>query len=152
MVFDRDNIMLVEFVTYDGLVFQSEEKLMEYINGCDCEYETQNFMLDRYDHLENMTEEELRGDMTEEELEDMFDEFEHQVNVLLENYSISYRKGNYDSYTLCGTFGNMKAFAKEYDPHLDLSNPGDALSDVEQEADIDIDSGNEDLIVFRLTD
>lgn len=152
MVFDIDDAVSVELVAYEGKLFESREDLIKYIDSCDCEYLTENFLLDRDDHLKYNSYSELQGDMSDDELEALFDEFEHNVEALLTKYDISYHKRGRDAYRLSGTFGNMKAFAKEYDSHLDFGNPGEALYDVEETADIDIDSGDEDLIAFRSDD
>ena len=148
MIFDIDDAVSVELISYEGMFFESLEDLVKYINSCDCEYSTENFLLDRDDHMEYNSYSELRGDMSDDEPEALFDEFEHNVDALLIQYNISYSKRR-GVYTLSGTFANMKAFAKEYDSHLDFGNPGEALYDVEEAADIDIDSGDEDLIAFR---
>ena len=149
MIFDIDDAVSVELISYEGMFFESREDLVKYIDSCECDYFTENFLLDREDHLKYNSYSELRGDMSDDELEALFDEFEHNVDALLMQYDISYSKRERDTYRLSGTFANMKAFAKEYDSHLDFGNPGEALYDVEEAADIDIDSGDDDLIAFR---
>lgn len=161
MKFDKDDIGTIDMIIYEGMLFESEKSLMNYLDTCEAEYVTSNFLLTRGDHEQGLSRSDLVNclhqeyddpDDEEEAIDDMCCEYELEIDKLLDKYDISAKRVSgygyaHVTYKLSGTYGNLKKFAKEYSPYLDLNNPGDALFDIEEESDIDITSGDEDLIL-----
>lgn len=166
MKFDKDDVVAVDMITYEGMLFESEKSLMRYLDTCEAEYITSNFFLTRRDHEQALGRSDLVNcldqqyddpDDEEEAIDNMCYEYESEIENLLDTYDVyaqidrSHHYGEI-TYKLSGTYGNLKKFAKEYSPYLDLNNPGDALFDVEEESDIDITSGDENLILHNFND
>lgn len=155
--FDKDDIEVREFSVFEDMIFLSEDELMKYIDSCDAEFETYNFYLDTDDVYEFADRSELVAlyDDDEDELYAAEREFDNNVEELMSKYDINYtrggRSGSGRRYTLYGTYGNLKKFAEEYCGYIDWSNPGEHLSDCEERADIDLESGDEDYILGKLS-
>ena len=155
--FDKDNIEVREFVVFEDMIFLDEDELMKYIDSCDAKFETYNFYLDSDDVYEFADRSELLAlyDDDEAELYGAEREFDNNVDELMSKYDINYTRGGSSGsgrrYTLYGTYGNLKKFADDYCGYIDWSNPGEHLHDCEERADIDLESGDEDLILGRLS-
>lgn len=156
--FDRDNIEVKEFAVFEDMIFLSEDELMKYLDSCDAEFETYNFYLDTdelYQFIDRSEILDLDYNGDEDALYELEQEFDNQVEELMSKYDISYTRGgrNRDGYryTLYGTYGNLKKFADEYCGYLDWGNPGEHLSDCEERAEIDLESGDDDYILGHLS-
>lgn len=155
--FDKDNIEVREFTVFEDMIFLSDDELEKYIDGCDAEYETYNFYVDSDDVYEFVSRQEMidvYGD-DEDALYEAERTFDSTVADLLSKYDINYRRGPASGsgrrYKLYGTYGNLKKFADEYCGYIDWGNPGEHLSDCEERANIDLESGDEDYIIGRLS-
>lgn len=165
MKFDKNDIHTANMVIYGGMLFDSERLLIKYLDTCEAEYVTSNFLLTREDYetsldldhsdLVAMLDQRYNDpDDEEEAIDDMFYQYQSEIEELLDEYDIYVQidsRHDYEdiTYKLSGTYGNLKKFANEYSIYLDLNNLGDVLFDVEKEADIDITSGDEDLILHN---
>ena len=147
MRFDRDDISTLEYIVYEDKIFETEADFISYLDSCDCQYVTDEFILDADDHR-------FYGNVFDDDDEDAIEEFNHAVDALLIKYDISYallsRSYSGIKYELSGTYGNLKKFAKEYSPYIGLDNPGEALADAEFEADIDFDTGDDSFVAGKL--
>lgn len=151
--FDRDDIETREFLVMDDKIFFSDDELNEYLNSCKAEFDTENFFGDHYDMLEVIDEDELRGEMSEEDFEELCYYFDVTVENLIDKYDIRAHKypGNDMRYSISGTYGNLKKFCEEYSNDLQQSNAGEPLSDFEMDVYVDLESGDEDQILGRLS-
>ena len=155
--FDKDNIEVREFVVFEDMIFLDEDELMKYIDSCDAKFETYNFYLDSDDVYEFADRSELLAlyDDDEDELYTAERTFDKTVKELMSKYDISYNRGGRTGsgrrYKLCGTYGNLKKFAEEYCGYIDLSNPGEHLSDCAERAEIDLESGDDEYIIGNLS-
>lgn len=155
--FDKSDIEVREFPVFEDKIFLSEEELIKYIDSCDANFTTYNFYRDSDDIFEFSSRSELLdayGD-DEDALTDAAGEFDVNVDELVSKYDIHCRRGHATGsgreYTLYGTYGNLKKFANEYCGYIDLGNPGEHLSDCEEFADVDFESGDEDYILGNLS-
>lgn len=155
--FDKDSIEAREFVVFEDMIFLDEYELMGYLDSCDAEFETYNFYIDTDDVYEFADRSELVAlhDGDEDALYAAEREFDRKVSELMSKYDISYSRGGASMsgrrYTLSGTYGNLKKFAKEYCGYIDWSNPGEHLSECEKQAEIDLESGDDDYILGNLS-
>lgn len=153
----------IQAYAIENYLFKDKNTALEYLNSCDCELETVNFYYDRKDF-------ETYGDFYKDggydsygeegslEVEDAIDndifKYQEYVDDLCDKYNIEYDFDKYSSsgsvYTLRGKFGDLLAFSKVYDAHMDLQTPGEALQDFKDEVEIDINSGDEDLILAEI--
>lgn len=151
--FDRDDIETREFLVMDDKIFFSEVELEEYLNSCKAEFDTENFFADRYDLFDEIDEDELRGEMSEDDFEELCYNFDVTVENLIDKYDIRAHKhsSNPLGYSISGTYGNLKKFCEEYSNDLQQSNAGEPLGDFEMDVYVDLESGDEDQILGRLS-
>lgn len=157
VTFDRDNIETRDFVVFEDMIFLDEYELVAYLDTCDAEFETYNFYLDTDDVYEFADRSELLAmhDDDEDALYATEREFDRKVEELMSKYDISYSRGGISGagrrYILSGTYGNLKKFADEYCGYIDWGNPGEHLSECEEEAEIDLESGEDGYILGSLS-
>ena len=154
--FDRDDIETRDFVVFEDMIFLDEYELVAYLDTCEAEFETYNFYLDSDDVYEFADRSELLALYDDED--DLYAderEFDAKVEELMRKYDISYTRGGSSGagrrYTLSGTYGNLKKFADEYCGYIDWSNPGEHLSECEEQAEIDLESGEDGYILGSLS-
>ena len=152
MKFDRNDIMNVEIISYEGMLFEDEEDLQKYLDSCDAildttfYYELRDFL--RYDDIEDLGA--IYG-ITGEQFAEKVEEYTEKVDELLQKYDIEVKKRTFHIHELSGLYGDLKAFAKEYTSDIEFKeDKGMLLADVENQADIDLDSGDEDYILARI--
>lgn len=141
--FDIDAIEEREYAVIEDMIFYTRDDAIKYINSCDAEYSTSNFYLTPNDFIQDIDIEDLIDIYGDEDLaEEALDEYEEKARNLLHKYSINYSHPHYGKYILSGSYSDLKKFAEEYSNHLDFDNPGEALYDCAEEADIDLESGD----------
>lgn len=156
--FDRNDMETREFVVFEDMIFLDEHELMGYLDTCDAEFETYSFYLDTdemYQFIDRSEILDLDFNDDGDALYALEQAFDNKVEELMSKYDIGYSRGNRNRdgyrYTLYGTYGNLKKFAAEYCGYLDWSNPGEHLSDCEERAEIDLESGDDEYIIGNLS-